>query len=120
MTFFATSGVKPGNTRRSAVAPSCVPRGGLTETGYHRQSGEGSNWGTNPVSAGRATRSAGAKSLRSPTSVDRPQAAIQADPLARVIVFSEPGPLGESRRRLGAQAATRPLSAIERGTDVTT
>ena len=57
----------PDCLRRSAVALSCVSSCGLTETGYHRQSDEGSNWGTNPVSAGRATSSAGAKSPRSPT-----------------------------------------------------
>ena len=47
--------------------------------------------GTNPVSAGRATRSAGAKSPRSPTQGDRPQTANLSTELSCVIVT--PGPV---------------------------
>ena len=51
-----------GRRERSPGRGSTTPLG-LTRTGECRQSGER---GTNPVSAGRATRSAGAKSPRSP------------------------------------------------------
>ena len=49
--------------------------------------------GTNPVSAGRATRSAGAKSPRSPTQGDRPQTAILSTALTCVIVTPGVGPI---------------------------
>jgi hypothetical protein len=88
---------------------------GLTETGYHRQSGEGSNWGTNPVSAGRATRSAGAKSPRSPTNGQVPNGHLGTELGARHPSRTGPRPLGETVALGRSDSHPTPISVLLAG-----